>query len=124
MLDDLLLQRLETRLALERTRAHDERLTASAPILAAARIALDSGYMAVALSALSAAQRVSPDLEGLSALVEDVRRQLSGEDRDTFDLKPLPSLEPSHREGEHQVGPAAGVFERAVEWARSTLGKR
>jgi serine/threonine protein kinase len=124
MLDDLLLQRLETRLALERTRAHDERLTASAPILAAARIALDSGYIAVALSALSAAQRVSPDLEGLSALVEDVRRQLSGEDRDTFDLKPLPSLAPSHREGEQQASPAAGVLERAVEWARSTLGKR
>ena len=88
MLDALLLGQLETRLALERTRAREERLSASAPMLAAARTALERGYVAVALSALSAAQRVSPDLEGLSALIEDVRRELSGDDGETFEVKP------------------------------------
>jgi tetratricopeptide (TPR) repeat protein len=124
MLDDLLLRQLEARLALERTRARDERLVATAPMLAAARTAMESGYLAVALSALSAVQRISPDLEGLSALVEEVQRDLSEDDRETFQLKPLPPLERPPRGGEHKSAGDSGVLERAAEWARSTLRRR
>ena len=124
MLDDLLLRQLEARLALERTRVRDERLVATAPMLAAARTAMESGYLAVALSVLSAVQRISPDLEGLSALVDEVKRELSDDDRDTFDLKPLPPLERPPTGGEHKATGDSGVLERAAKWARSTLRRR
>jgi tetratricopeptide (TPR) repeat protein len=124
MLNDLLLRQLEARLALERTRARDERLVASAPLLAAARTAMESGYLAVALRALTAVQRISPDLEGLTALIEEVRRELLGDDLEAFELKPLPALEPPPIGGEHKTTTDSGVFERAAEWARSTLRRR
>jgi len=124
MLNDLLLQQLETRLALERTRARDERLIVSAPMLAAARTAMESGYVALALSTLSAVQRIAPDHEELSALVEEVRRELSNDDRETSELKPLPPLQPPLTGGEHKPITDSGVFERAAEWARSTLRRR
>ena len=68
--------------------------------------------------------RISPDLEGLSALVDEVKRELSDDDRDTFDLKPLPPLERPPTGGEHKATGDSGVLERAAKWARSTLRRR
>jgi tetratricopeptide (TPR) repeat protein len=86
MIDQVLTRQLEERVVLERKRLLDERSRDVEPFLQAARLALERGYVAIALRSALAAQRVMPERSDIAALVETARDEMTSEDRELFDL--------------------------------------
>jgi serine/threonine-protein kinase len=92
--DDLLTRELEQQFSRARTRALQERAAEVEPLIAAAQRAREHGYLAVALSAALAAQRLLPERTDISQLVDDVRRELASDDEDLFVLGPATQSSP------------------------------
>jgi NADH dehydrogenase/NADH:ubiquinone oxidoreductase subunit G len=90
LLDDILKRQLDARIAQEQLRTRERRALAVAPMIEEARLALRHGYLDVALTAAKTAQRICPDAEGLSALLDGIRAELTADDDATFDLHELP----------------------------------
>jgi serine/threonine-protein kinase len=90
LLDLLLRRQLKERLDLERLHARERRLAECAPLLVAARDALDRGYVAIALDAAMAARRIAPDHPEIDPLVERAQRELHADDEQAFPLESLP----------------------------------
>jgi tetratricopeptide (TPR) repeat protein len=90
LLDRILARQLEDRLALEKARTLAQRTADAAPLLAAARQSLQRGYVAIALRAATAAQRVAPGDADAAALIERARQELADDDRETFELADVP----------------------------------
>ena len=86
LIHQLLTRQLEERIAQERNRALEERSHDVAPILESARRALEQGYVANALHAALAAQKLLPDRTDIAALVEEARSELTSEDHELFEL--------------------------------------
>jgi tetratricopeptide (TPR) repeat protein len=127
LLDDVLTRQLEARLEQERIRSREQRTVQAAPLIAAARQALQRGYAAVALKAALAAQRIAPDSADVAALVEEARREMTSEDRETVELPALPLSEPVEEAPPAKPAPAAeegGVFDWAADLFRAGLRRR
>ena len=90
LLDELLARQLEDRLAVEKARTLGQRAADAAPLLASARQALQRGYLAIALQAATAAQRVAPGDPDAAHLIEHARAALAADDHETFDLTNVP----------------------------------
>jgi hypothetical protein len=126
MLDMLLRQQLAARLAQERAQSRDQRSRECQPLLAAARDALERGYLAIALDAALAARRIAPDDPEIAPLVDKIQRQLNADDPQTYALSSLPWHEPAPAAPEKPVqGPEeGGVFDWAAHLFRMGLRRR
>lgn len=96
LLDRLMARQLKDRIAQEQAAAAAQREADLQPMLAAARHALDRGYVALALQAALAAQRLLPGHAGAAALVDAARAGLTSDDDELMELSvyPLPDPEP------------------------------
>src|SRR5688572_18369276 len=90
LLDLLFRQQLKARLELERVHARERRMSECVPLLAAARDALDRGYVAIALAAVMSARRIAPDHPEIDMIVEQVQQELHADDAQAFELESLP----------------------------------
>jgi tetratricopeptide (TPR) repeat protein len=107
VLDQLLARRLDERITLEKARALDQRINEAAPLLAAARQALEHGYLAAAMKAATAALRVAPGLAEATALIDRIHQELASDDDETFELGMMPSLSAPRPASSSPAAPAA-----------------
>ena len=112
-IDRLLTRQLEERVAQERTRIREERTRDVEPLLDAARLARERGFVSIALQAALAAQRILPERADIAALVDEVREELTSEDHETFELA-APMVTPAP--GEVTSSPAV-VDSGVLNWA-------
>ena len=121
LLDEVLVRQLDARVAEARIRTREQRLSAGAPLLAAARLARERGYVDLALKSALAAQRVAPDTPGLASLIEDARRELAAEDRELAALEHPPLLDVN---GADEPSADNGMFGWAAGLLRGSLRRR
>jgi hypothetical protein len=125
MLDDVLGRQLEARIAQERVRMREQRLAVGALVVTAARDAMQRGYVDIALQAALAAQRIAPDTVGLGAMIQDCRRELAGDDDETFELAAPPTADADNvPSAARHVHAADSVFGWAAELFRTGLRRR
>jgi hypothetical protein len=120
MLDEILVRQLEARVNQERLRMRDQRQALGAPLVAAAHAAMERGYVDVALQSALAAERVAPHTDGLTLLIDDLRRELAADDQEAFSLAPAPLPDPEATA--EPRGEKAG--DRAFSWADLFRRKR
>ena len=122
LLDRLLAQQLEERIAAEHARSHAERTEEAEPLLAAALGALERGYVALALQAGLAAQRIAPHRIDAAAFVEEAKSEMTSEDRETRELVAAPFPEPVSAPAPVPAAPAqpesGGVLDKAASLFR------
>jgi tetratricopeptide (TPR) repeat protein len=122
LLDRLLAQQLEERIAAEHARSHAERAEEAEPLLAAALGALERGYVALALQAGLAAQRIAPHRIDAAAFVEEAKSEMTSEDRETRELVAAPFPEPVSAPAPVPAAPAqpesGGVLDKAASLFR------
>lgn len=129
LIHQLLTRKLEERIAQERKRALEERTHDAEPILESARRALEQGYVANALQAALAAQKLQPDRTDIAALVEDARSQLTSEDHEMFELAAPASIPAETPAPPTPAAPDATVISAQNEpgvlnWAADLLRSR
>jgi tetratricopeptide (TPR) repeat protein len=131
--DDTIGRRLEARIEEERTRSRELRAAGVTPLLAAAREALDRGYIAVALDAALGAQRLDPDRSDVAELVSRLRRLENADDTDDVYLaeEPLsprpaapPPAPPPPSPAAAERPPDGGVLSHVNQWAADLLRRR
>jgi tetratricopeptide (TPR) repeat protein len=121
-IDLLLTRQLDERIALERNRIREERTRDVEPLLDAARLARERGFVAIALQAALTAQRILPERADIAALVDEVREELTSEDHETYELAapaatpvpPVPAATPVPGE---VTGSPAVVDSGVLNWA-------
>ena len=128
-LDEICARSLAQRIAAARARDLETRTELVEPLLASARGAVERGYLAAALRAALAAQRLAPEREDVPALIEELHDALAQDDQVAFDVGDVPFPEPPpapvpETVPEPAVGPAAiapspsgGVFAQVNHWA-------
>jgi tRNA A-37 threonylcarbamoyl transferase component Bud32/tetratricopeptide (TPR) repeat protein len=131
LIDRLLTRELEERVAHERNRNLEERTRDVVPLLEAARLARERGFVAIALQAALAAQRILPGRADIATLAEDIRGELTSEDHETFELAapaitpqppaPAPSPAPASEAVSAPVSADNGVLNWAADLLRSSL---
>ena len=118
-------QYLKERLAREEAADAAQRRIDVQPVLDAARHALQTGYVALALQAAQAAQRILPKHPDILPLVEQATRQLASDDDELIELSGSPFPEPltaspdrvaptSFKEHSHPFARAVTVLRHAV----------
>ena len=129
LIHQLLTRQLEERIAQERNRALEERSHDVAPILESARRALEQGYVANALHAALAAQKLLPDRTDIAALVEEARSELTSEDHEMFELAipdSMPAETPAPSDPESRDATVVSTQNEAgvLNWAADLLRSR
>jgi hypothetical protein len=133
-LGDLLDRGLAARIERERARAREERSRTAEPLLAAARAAHASGYVALALEAAHGALRLAPARADIAELVEQLQDAIAADDEAPFDLpddpfpggrrvdpRPATAAAPDAAAPER---PDGGVFSHVNQWAADLLRRR
>jgi tetratricopeptide (TPR) repeat protein len=120
LLDVLLRQQLTERIEQERIHARERRAAECAPLLAAARDALERGYVAIALDAALAARRLAPDHPEIEPLVEQAQKELHADDAQIFNLQSLPWPDAGPKAATPDTGrDEGGVFGWATDLLRT-----
>jgi serine/threonine protein kinase/tetratricopeptide (TPR) repeat protein len=126
LLEGVLSRDLEVRLARERARTRELRLTAATSLMAAARAAHDRGYPDVALRSALAAQRLAAaDIPELAIFIEQLRLELATDDDQVFPLESIPLTHAAPGAKAPRVTePEAGVLGWAADLFRTGLRRR
>jgi len=129
LIHQLLTRQLEERIAHERNRALEERSHDVERILESARRSLEQGYVANALHAALAAQKLLPDRTDIAALVEEARSELTSEDHEMFELAipdsmPAETPAPSDPESRDATVVSTQNEPGVLDWAADLLRSR